>query len=147
MMPPPPRRPRRWSAACTGTLVRLFVGVVLVALVAWPERHVPVIDVPTAYEPERLEATALRAATRDPSVRLVRGDVTLLAQNTASRIYSRPLLGSAVPTQAAAVEPTRVLKHRVLNQWVAILDDEHRWMYRDASLHVLLDIIRDVIDE
>jgi len=163
----PPRRPRRWSPACSGTLVRLLVGVVLVALVAWPERHVPAVwrVAPSLVAPANSIAgmgttdTNMRRQVRE----LEEQPAQARAENhvIAAEFYEWHMLeGDArstvnYPTQrlfvaafAADAVHERWLAKSIQHNPIRAPNAPPRpiWMYHDASFHVLLDVIRAVID-
>ena len=155
----PPRRPRRWSSACTGTLVRLFVSVVLVALVAWPERRVPVQHIPALSTQPAFVADGdnpkwdevgpmLRRAAheievevaRELGARVLERSPTAVAQDPAQRLVLAP---SALAERLECERVDAAARRGIVTTYVA---PQPTWRYRDASFHVLLDIIRDVIE-
>ncbi len=180
---PAPRRPRRWSSACSGTLARLLVGVVLLALVAWPERHrrvrqvqpltaVPALDALDAldeFDDDRLDPVlrrlnvALRRIQMENRKWILEQRELLSSTATSRGAY----LVTAPPSVAALMPHSRMYEAEFdpleaelaallvqLSVSVSRTTDEpvepdpayRTFMYRDAGLHVLLDVIRDVID-
>ena len=139
---PAPRRPRRWSSACSGTLARLFVGVVLMALVAWPER----------YERVQIFAFIRPRAAADGSVVIIpfaayaaRQAVPEFSWRTGDDLRAFGFLHDCGDECDQSVEFTLTDEPPTVRGDVCH-DAGESWYYRDAGLHVLLDIIRDAID-
>jgi len=128
---PAPRRPSRWSSACSGTLVRVAVGVVLVALVAWPERHEPVWQSPIFIVDDEC---GFFIGGEFRSARSMRD----LASDPAQRIFYDPsYLEARRERERRAREVGRISCYEYLTP---------EWTYRDAGLHVVVDIVNELID-
>jgi hypothetical protein len=125
-------------------LARLFVGVALVALVAWPERHVPATKWHAHYDSNGTAEVGVGPWRMGWGMYFTADDPADLAEDPTSRVYG------LVGCRAAVREKLLVLCPEEPPDYVEMLVERivhhGRYRYRDAGLRVLIDIIRDVID-
>ena len=122
--------------------MRLFVGVVLVALVAWPERHVRAFVTDFRHGGSGVDARLMalfEMAARQQGRRIVNVDSIDEFDGAAYRLYEIELS----PDERASF---RRVWHRRLFPEVVDVGPRTKTMYRDAGLHVLVDIVKDAWD-